>query len=184
MESLQDKTARALAEGWLKKQEAFLQTIAPSLRDNVRLRLGCVDNADRLSRALLKDNKDDTERMINSIIDSYSDLEYDGDFATMGDVTLRPQIAERLNLPEAFMGALISFKDSTLTLTQLVTAGNIGEMQHELTEAGMTQEEFESEVLTAEETPDKETEMFKVTYVIPLMLVVGTRIKKSFDADV
>jgi hypothetical protein len=82
------------------------------------------------------------------------------------------------------MGALISFKDSTLTLTQLVTAGNIGEMQHELTEAGMTQEEFESEVLTAEETPDKETEMFKVTYVIPLMLVVGTRIKKSFDADV
>jgi hypothetical protein len=179
MESLQTKTA----QGLLKKQEAFLQTLAPSLRDEVKSQLGCLSNIDEHSKAILFGKNDDEEHLINQVLTSYDDMETEENFVFLTDVTVQPAVAQLLNVDPnlVFMSALLDYKNSTLNLHRSVTVGNISELYTDLMDAKMSEEEYSIEIEETKDVEDKGQELYTLTYTVPILLLVGTRVRKDYE---
>ena len=191
MNTLQMNAAKALAKGWIKKQEAFLQTVPVALRDEVRRQLGCVDinqvDVDTMSKQILE-GKYDTERnrqaMMKQMIDGADEVGYDAEDGTLEvDMPIINQsLANLLGVTDRqFFKATISFKDSTLKLTRLLRSGDIANFEEELLAVGMPEAKLLEVLQAAEEDEDKETEMYEIYYTVPLLIVFGTRVTSGFS---
>lgn len=184
MESLQTKTARAVAQNWLRKQEAFIQTLAPALRDEVRRQLGCISNIDAHSVEILNSD-DEEETLFHQLIASYSGKQDGKEFVTLEDATVQPIVAQLLGVDPnlLFMSAMIDFTNSTLKLTRSVTGENFANLKADLMEAGMSEKEYADEMDHIEEGDEEgdKNDLYALTYTVPILLLVGTRIRKDYE---
>jgi hypothetical protein len=184
MDTLKQTTIRALARDWLKKQEEFIQTVPADLQADLRLQLGCSDQADSLSEQIISNTGKDIHLMVNQLFSDYSDVEYMEKHVDVYEPQLRPHIAKRLGVPQSFTSATISYKDSTLSLIQVVTVANLAGFREDLLNAGLPQDELDDALDASEKVADKdeEIEYYSITYTVPLLLIVGTRLTKNCES--
>lgn len=193
MNTLQMNAAKALAQGWIKKQNTFLETIPVALRDEVRRQLGCASNqniVDDISKQLLAGTfaveSSAGESMMIQIFDDWESIEYDDidATATVQFPNINQDLATLLNVPRGqFHSAIVSFTKSTVLLTRVIDGENILQFQDNLLAVGMPEAELSEALEQADaEENNPDIEMYNITYTIPLLLTFGTRYYKEYES--